>query len=220
MEKVKKNTEGQVACVEKTDHTVITEKDIENMTQEELENKLRQLKKELLPGKCPVRVFERNGEVNINKALYKESYSSPIDALKYLTATSDHDLASEIMHRGWIAMPSTTSEENKKNCVLQALAEYSPRDPIEARLCLQANALYSQGMSYLARAEINDMIHQCDFYMKNAIKLLRLHNETIEALNKHRRGGEQRVVVQHVNVNDGGRAIVGGMFDGEGKTKK
>ena len=56
------------------------------------------------------------------------------------------------------------------------------------------------------------MICQIEFNMKCAIKLLRLHNETTEALARYRRKGEQKVVVQHVNVNDGGKAIVGNMI--------
>jgi hypothetical protein len=45
---------------------------------------------------------------------------------------------------------------------------------------------------------------------------LRLHNETVEALNRHRRKGTQNVVVQHINVSDGGKAVVGGVFEGGG----
>ena len=33
----------------------------------------------------------------------------------------------------------------------------------------------------------------------------------MEALKRYRMGGEQRVTVQHVTVNDGGQAIVGPM---------
>ena len=51
--------------------------------------------------------------------------------------------------------------------------------------------------------------------MKNAIKLLRLYNETIQAITKYRRGGEQKLVIQHVNVNQGGQAVVGGVFEGK-----
>lgn len=35
-------------------------------------------------------------------------------------------------------------------------------------------------------------------YGNIAIKYMRLHNETIEALGRYRRGGEQRVTVVHV----------------------
>lgn len=81
-------------------------------------------------------------------------------------------------------------------------------------------ALYTLGMKYAHRSEREDMIPQCEFYMKNAMKLFQLHNETVEALNKHRRGGEQRVVVQHLNVNEGGKAIVGVLNGGGGQQQK
>ena len=76
-------------------------------------------------------------------------------------------------------------------------------------------------MKYLHRAENTDMIPQTEFCLKNAVKLLRLHNETVEALSKYRRGGEQRVLVQHVNVEGGAQAIVnnGSMTGGGVKHK-
>ena len=38
----------------------------------------------------------------------------------------------------------------------------------------------------------------------------------LEALKRYRTGGEQKVVVQHVNVNKGGQAIVGTVDRGRG----
>lgn len=35
---------------------------------------------------------------------------------------------------------------------------------------------------------------------------------TVDAINKYHRGGEQRIVVQHVNVNDGGKVVVNGQL--------
>jgi hypothetical protein len=40
-------------------------------------------------------------------------------------------------------------------------------------------------------------------------KLARTFAAQVEALKRYRTGGEQRVIVQHVNVNEGGQAIVG-----------
>ena len=51
------------------------------------------------------------------------------------------------------------------------------------------------------------------------LSFIRLHNETIETLSRYRRGGEQKVTVQHVNVNDGGKAIIGNV-SGVGETNK
>jgi hypothetical protein len=64
-----------------------------------------------------------------------------------------------------------------------------------------------------------------DLYLNRAIKLGRLYNETLEALNRYRRKGEQRVTVQHhhnqqVNVSDGGKAVVTGQMTGGGSGDK
>jgi hypothetical protein len=47
-------------------------------------------------------------------------------------------------------------------------------------------------------------------------QMLRTYAAQVEALAKLRRGGEQRVVVQHVNVNEGGQAIVGDVHNARG----
>lgn len=46
-------------------------------------------------------------------------------------------------------------------------------------------------------------------YTNRAVKAMRLFLEQMEALRKYRGGGMQQVIVKHVQVNDGGRAIVG-----------
>ena len=43
--------------------------------------------------------------------------------------------------------------------------------------------------------------------------------QQLEALDKHRRRGQQTVVVEHVHVNDGGQAIVGSVSAGRGQAK-
>jgi hypothetical protein len=133
--------------------------------------------------------------------LYEEGISE-------LTGSENSDLAKEIIARAASAMYSSNEYYERKNLVLQSLSEQKPKDVHEARLCAQATMLYSQGMDFMYQMSQSRQLPQSEFYMKNAMKLLRLHNETIEAINKHRRGGEQRVVVQHVQVNDGGKAIV------------
>ncbi len=50
---------------------------------------------------------------------------------------------------------------------------------------------------------------QVDSFINRSTKLTRLYNETVDTLSRYRRKGEQKVVVQHVNVNQGGQAMVG-----------
>jgi len=44
---------------------------------------------------------------------------------------------------------------------------------------------------------------------KTLNKLTRSFTSQMEALREYRNGGEQKVTVQHVNVNEGGQAVVG-----------
>lgn len=57
-------------------------------------------------------------------------------------------------------------------------------------------------------------------YLNGASKLLTRHHETLDALLKYRRKGEQRVHVEHVHIHGGGQAIVGNVTTGGGFNKK
>lgn len=198
----------------------------------ENEEKIKQNTKKALPGKCPIRLthklyYHEDGNldkettinkdiVNLDSPLFREPFKSSTDVIKHLTATTDSDLANEILIRGISAMPNPNSGNNvtNANMIVQGLADSEPKDATEAKLTVQATALYAQGMQYLKRAE-GALDDDCfdkqgwnQIFMKNALKLLRLHNETIEALSKYRRGGEQKVVVQHVNIDNRSQAIV------------
>jgi hypothetical protein len=49
-----------------------------------------------------------------------------------------------------------------------------------------------------------------------ANKLCRTHATLLEALNRHRGKGQQKVTVEHVHVDNGGQAIVGHVQGGVG----
>lgn len=174
--------------------------------------------------KCPIRSVETkdsNGDVITGyKTKDKSTPEETFNILNRLTATQDILLSNNITKRAALAQPNTQDNRKSTNIVNQVLADYEPKDSLEAKLCLQEHTLYEQGLRYLHLADSQDQIFQAEFYMKNAIKLLRLHNETVEALNRHRRGGTQRVVVQHIQVNDGGKAVVSGTFEGGGGNNK
>lgn len=208
MEETKENVKSEIVKVEQSI--------------EETKKELSRLIQEALPGKCSIRFFEINSEkIDWEHPILREPYKSWKVALQHLTATTDSAIAEEIFIKGLNALPGKNAAR-KANIAVQSLADSTPHDAIEARLCMQETTLYSQGMEYLSRADKTDNILHAEFYMKNAIKLLRLHNETIETHSKYHRGGEQRVVVQHVQVNDGGKAIVGGnlAMNGGGENKK
>ena len=55
-----------------------------------------------------------------------------------------------------------------------------------------------------------------NFNVNRMTKLMRTYMAQMEALNKYRNKGKQQITVQHVNVNDGGQAIVGDVTQGGG----
>jgi hypothetical protein len=174
----------------------------------ELKSQIKEINKKILSGKCPIRVVEVDGEVSWKQTIIREGIENITSVFKKLTATTDYELAAEVIFKGAGALPHHYKPADRFNVSFQALADSDPKDATEARLCLQSQALYSQGMVQLGRAERADMMTQSEFYMRNAIKLLRLHNETVEALNKYRKGGEQKMTVTHQHVSIEGQAIV------------
>jgi hypothetical protein len=50
-----------------------------------------------------------------------------------------------------------------------------------------------------------------------AARMMKCYQDALLTLNRVRSGGVQRVVVQHVQVNDGGQAVVAGEVKGGGK---
>jgi hypothetical protein len=55
----------------------------------------------------------------------------------------------------------------------------------------------------------SENLAQVQAHTNGYTKLARTYAAQMEALRKHRNGGKQTIVVQHVNVEDGGQAIVG-----------
>jgi hypothetical protein len=110
-----------------------------------------------------------------------------------------------IMRRKGARLP--TQEEI--NAGLAAVDGLQPRDEIEAMLAIQMVATHETAMEMLTRAKQAEFMPQLQECGTLAVKLLRTYTAQVEALARLRRGGEQKVVVQHVYVNEGGQAIVG-----------
>ncbi len=100
------------------------------------------------------------------------------------------------------------------NSITNALNALKPQDEFEGMLISRLIALHFQSIHYLASAANKESTTEGIYNNINrTTKLSRLYNETLEALMRYRRKGEQRVIVQHVQVNDGGQAIVGSVLN-------
>jgi hypothetical protein len=99
--------------------------------------------------------------------------------------------------------------EEELNGMLSLVRGLAPRDPTEALLVTQMAAIHCATMvsaRRLAQAETREGL---DSHATTLTKFTRTFAAQMETLKRYRTGGEQTIKVQHVTVNDGGRAIVG-----------
>jgi hypothetical protein len=149
----------------------------------------------------PLKFWAGKAEHEVNVVVQPNSDQNKNDALfttvKEIVGVKDTELAMNLLNTGAEAIKPLVNSNDRLNIVAQTLHDFKPQNAIEARLALQAHALFTHGMVNLQRSETTDMLCHNEHYTNKAIKLLRLHNETIEALNRYRRGGEQKIIVQH-----------------------
>jgi len=108
---------------------------------------------------------------------------------------------------------------NLINDYLAMMSDLSPTDGFEGMLITQMVATFKQAMNYLQRANSKNNIGNSDIQdalLNRSVKLMRLYNQQLEALDKHRRKGSQKMTVEHVHVHEGGQAIVGEFHQGGG----
>jgi hypothetical protein len=99
------------------------------------------------------------------------------------------------------------------------MGELKPQDAFEGLLISQMLMVHKQAMHNLRKSNLDENMNRTDIQdslTNRYVKLMRLYTQQLEALDKHRRGGQQRMTVEHVHVHEGGQAIVGNVSQGGG----
>lgn len=114
-----------------------------------------------------------------------------------------------------------TPDQRGINFMLAIVKGIAPRDPVEAMLAAQMAAVHASTMTFARRLAHVDNLPQQDSAERAFNKLARTFAMQVEALKRHRSGGEQRMRIEHVTVNEGGQAIVGNVSaGGRGRPEK
>ena len=103
----------------------------------------------------------------------------------------------------------STPKSSDLNYALQIVGAVKPTNELEAFLASQMAVVHMAAMRHVRMMNNVDLIPQLEVQEKTVSRLMRTFAMQMEALRKYRSGGEQRVIVKHVTVNDGGQAIVG-----------
>jgi hypothetical protein len=105
----------------------------------------------------------------------------------------------------------------KLKAALSVFSEMKPRDSVEAMIITQMISVHEMALFASERALLTEQPDE--FVCKNinrVSKLCRTYSSLVEALTKYRTKGQQKITVQHVNVENGGQAIVGDVNQGGG----
>ncbi|MGA3116679.1 MAG: hypothetical protein ABSF90_19840 [Syntrophobacteraceae bacterium] len=95
------------------------------------------------------------------------------------------------------------------NIIAALMKGIAPKDEVEGMLVSQMVVCHKTGLELLREGRRAEYVDNCDRFIGMATKLLRTFTAQVEALKKYRSKGEQKVVVEHVHVHQGGQAIVG-----------
>jgi hypothetical protein len=129
---------------------------------------------------------------------------------------SDDFLHGEIM-RIINALPEkdTACGATTLDAIIAVLDTAKPRDELEAMLIVQMAVAHALGMVKARNLALSKTIQQADSAALAMARLNKIYAGHYETLAKMRRGGQQKVTVEHVHVHAGGQAIVGNVEAGQ-----
>jgi hypothetical protein len=110
----------------------------------------------------------------------------------------------------WLRHSSDEERDKQVKAIAAALMGIAPKDELEGMMAAQLLAAHNAAMECYRRAMHSEQTFEGRRENLNqANKLSRSSAVLLEALNRHRGKGQQKVTVEHVTVNAGGQAIVG-----------
>lgn len=168
-----------------------------------------------------VKVSRKKGMVSLSLDCPEESYEKFL--LMEALGTVEPDFAAEFLPQ--LAKAATRGQKVDEvvlNFSLAVIKGVEPKDQIEAMLAAQMAAVHSLTMTFARRLNNIDNIPQQDSAERAFNKLARTFAAQVEALKRYRSNGEQKVVVEHISVSEGGKAIVGNVLThgGAGSSEK
>jgi hypothetical protein len=134
--------------------------------------------------------------------------------------TWNNVIANQAVQTVWTKNSDEEERKNLFSATVAGLIGIGPKDEFEGMLAAQLVACHNASMECYRRAMIGEQTFEGRREnLGQANKLSRTYATLLEALNRHRGKGHQKVTVEHVHVHAGGQAVVG-MVDGGGERLK
>jgi hypothetical protein len=135
-------------------------------------------------------------------------------ALKAIGGSMSDDwnniVANQTIQTVWLRSSDAEQIRRQRHAAVDALIGIKPGDELEGMIAAQLVACHNASMECYRRAALRDQTFEGQQeYLNQANKLSRSYTVLLDALNRHRGKGQQKVTVEHVHVHEGGQAIVG-----------
>jgi hypothetical protein len=119
-------------------------------------------------------------------------------------------VANQTMSALWLEHSDEVTRDRQLGATVAGLAGIGPKDELESMIAAQLIAAHNAAMECYRRAMLAEQTFEGRREnLLQANKLSRTYAVLLEALNRYRGKGQQKVIVEHVHVHSGGQAIVG-----------
>jgi hypothetical protein len=119
-------------------------------------------------------------------------------------------LANQTSQTVWLSNSDPDEIRLQRHAIVSALIGIRPGDELEGMIAAQLVAAHNAAMECYRRAMLREQTFEGGRENLNqANKLSRTYAVLLDALNRHRGKGQQKVTVEHVHVHAGGQAVVG-----------
>jgi hypothetical protein len=147
----------------------------------------------------------------------KEDCESQLQQFIGLVGTQDSDAFQYLIGQLLPVVDRNVADKQyeRMNQVMPLLRAIAPKDELEGMLAVQIIGIHAMAMEMMTRGMVSEMADGVNNNVNRVTKLTRTFITQLEALDKHRGKGQQKITVEHVTVNDGGQAIVGNVERGE-----
>lgn len=158
---------------------------------------------------------------------FQQNLAVPLVAGGEALPQHDRELVNTLAAPGAVAMDAsahrldllTSMGTDVAAMALDAADTIQASNSLEKMLAHQMAICHQEAMRYVTRAALEqDPVHAVRM-MNLSTRLMETYQKGLITLKRLRGTGEQRITIQHVNVTDGGQAVIGQLKSGGGETK-
>ena len=162
----------------------------------------------------PQKVTEEEKTAELSLTLKKEKERQELaDTVGETIATTSGGKSKEY---GWLIFNQLSQSCYRKTEFMETLTHISvemngiaPKDQVEGMLAAQMIATHHAAMNCYRIVAQSETVEMMSNVLNSANKLTRTYAMQMEALNRYRGKGQQKMTVEHVHINSGAQAIIG-----------